>query len=113
MQQLLQTTGSQTWNGAAAACDGQKARLADINSREETNFALGLTKGQGIFLGLKDTGGAGGKMAPSYFRRWAGTAPPPPVGGTGEPQCATMRADGAWGSSPCASQIGTYVCQVR
>lgn len=52
-------------------------------------------------------------MATGYFRRWAGTAPPPPVGGTGDPQCATMRADGAWGSSPCTSQMGTYVCQVR
>jgi hypothetical protein len=112
-KQLLQTTGSQTWSGAAAACDGQKARLVDIGSREETNFALSMTKGQGIFLGLKDAGGVGGKMATGYFRRWAGATPPPPMGAAGDPQCATMRPDGSWGSTPCSSQIGSYVCQVR
>lgn len=111
-QQTVQTSGSQTWNGAAAACDAQKARLADVNSREETNFVLSMTKGQGIFMGLKDAGGTGGKMATGYFRRWAGTTPPPPMAGTGEPQCATMRPDGSWGSTPCTSQMGTYVCQV-
>lgn len=52
-------------------------------------------------------------MGNGYFRRWAGTTPPPPLSGTGDPQCATMRPDGTWGSSPCTSQIGTYVCQVR
>lgn len=106
-QQLPQ----QTWDGAAFSCESQKARLVNVGSREETNFLLGLTKGQGMFLGLKDSERSG-KLTSGYFRKWSGDRAPP-VGGGADAQCATMRPDGSWASISCLSQIGTYVCQRR
>ncbi len=107
-----QQTPQVSWNGAAASCDAQKAKLVDVNSREETNFLLGLTQGKGLFLGLKDSGGSG-KLTSGYFRKWSGAAAPATSGAAGDAQCATMRPDGNWAGLSCASQIGTFVCQQR
>ena len=109
---VQQQVPQMSWDGAASACETQRARLVDVGSREETNFLLGLTKGQGIFLGLKDSGESG-KLTSGYFRRWAGNGASPPPGVGGDAQCATMRPDGTWASLSCLSQIGTYVCQRR
>ena len=100
-----------TWDQAAAACSNQKAKLVVINSRDETNYVLGLTKGQGAFLGLRDTGKTG-KLTSGYFRQWSNGNTPPVQGSGGDAQCGTMRPDGSWAGTSCSSQIGSYVCQV-